>query len=237
MSEEQIFNAMVAFFEEDNWEFQWLKDTPVLSMGFSGRNGKWQCYAQARELQQQFVFYSVCPLNVPEDRLQIVAEFLTRANYGMIIGNFEMDFEDGEIRYKTSIDVDGTELVSALIRQMVYANVVVMDHYIGGIMRVIYGGATPTEAILEIESMSDLIDNVDGSGVYEMSDDDDEDYDEDDYLDYDDFGDFIDDILDDYEQSDDMLDDYDNLDDDDEPFDDEDDANHTNGSGPDAPPL
>jgi hypothetical protein len=26
------------------------------------------------------------------------AEFITRANYGLIIGNFELDFEDGEIR-------------------------------------------------------------------------------------------------------------------------------------------
>jgi hypothetical protein len=30
----------------------------------------------------------------------------------MIIGNFEMDFEDGEIRYKTSIDVEDDSLSS-----------------------------------------------------------------------------------------------------------------------------
>jgi len=42
-----------------------------------------------------------------------VAEFINRANYGIIIGNFEMDFADGEIRYKTSIDVQGDKLTSA----------------------------------------------------------------------------------------------------------------------------
>ena len=26
------------------------------------------------------------------------AEFLTRANYGLVFGNFEMDMHDGEIR-------------------------------------------------------------------------------------------------------------------------------------------
>jgi len=35
-----------------------------------------------------------------------VNEFLTRANYGLNIGNFEMDFQDGEIRFKTAIDVE-----------------------------------------------------------------------------------------------------------------------------------
>ena len=57
-------------------------------------------------------------------------KFLIRANYGMMIGNFEMDFTDGEIHYKTSIDVEGDKLSSALIKRLVYANVMMMDEYL-----------------------------------------------------------------------------------------------------------
>ena len=46
---------------------------------------------------------------------EAIAEFLTRTNYSMIIGNFELDFADGEIRYKTSIDVQGDFLRFELI--------------------------------------------------------------------------------------------------------------------------
>jgi hypothetical protein len=148
----QIFNILVEFFEDDEWDFHWMEGAPILSMGFTGRNGKWMCYAQAREEQEQFVFYSVCPVNTPEDRRHDVAEFITRANYGMIIGNFEMDFNDGEVRYKTSIDVEGDTLTAALIKQMVYSNVIIMDRYLPGIMRVIYGNASPLEEIERIES-------------------------------------------------------------------------------------
>jgi hypothetical protein len=148
----QIFNAMIEFFEEDEWDFTWLEDMPVLSMNFSGRSGKWICYAQAREDQEQFVFYSVCPVNVPEDRRPVVAEYITRANYGMIIGNFEMDYVDGEVRYKTSIDVEGANLLAPLVKQLVYANVVTMDRYLPGIMTVIYGNASPEAEIERIES-------------------------------------------------------------------------------------
>jgi hypothetical protein len=70
----------------------------------------------------------------------------------MIIGNFEMDFEDGEIRYKTSIDVEGDSLSSALIKRLVYANVMMMDAYLPGIMSVIYGDVEPKDAIAQIES-------------------------------------------------------------------------------------
>jgi len=47
-------------------------------MGFSGKNGHWSCYAREREVQQQFVFYSVCPVNTPKEKRQDMAEFLTR---------------------------------------------------------------------------------------------------------------------------------------------------------------
>ncbi|MBD1808384.1 YbjN domain-containing protein [Microcoleus sp. FACHB-SPT15] len=148
----QIFEEMVNFFKEDEWPFYEVEGKSILQMAFQGENGKWTCYAKARVEQEQFVFYSICPVNAPENKRLAVAEFLTRANSGMIIGNFELDFADGEVRYKTSIDVDGDTLSSALIKRLVYANVTMMDEYLPGIMSVIYGDVEPKDAITQIES-------------------------------------------------------------------------------------
>ncbi len=120
-------------------------------MGFQGENGQWTCYAQAREEQAQLLFYAVCPVKAPEDKRMAVAELLTRANYGLFIGNFEQDMTDGEIRYKTSIDVEGDRLTPALVKPLVYANVLMMDRYLPGIMSVIYGNAAPAEAVAKTE--------------------------------------------------------------------------------------
>ncbi len=38
-----------------------------------------------------------------------------------------------------------------MFRNLVYPNVRMMDRYLPGIMRVIYGGATPEQTIAEIE--------------------------------------------------------------------------------------
>ena len=148
-----IFDTMVQFFQEDDWKFRQLEGKTILTMGFKGDNGTWQCFAQAREEQKQFVFYSVLELMVPEDKRPAVAEFLTRANYGMIIGNFEMDFNDGEVRFKTSLDVRENEdkFCSGLIKRLVYVNVIMMDRYFPGVMQVIYGGVSPADAIAKIE--------------------------------------------------------------------------------------
>lgn len=147
-----IYEEMINFFKNDDWPFVQLSGQPALQIIFQGKNGKWNCYARAREEQQQFVFYSICPVNAPEDKRQAVAEFITRANCGMMIGNFELDFNDGEISYKTSIDVEGDRISSALIQRLVYANVMMMDEYLPGMLSVIYGNVSPVNAITQIES-------------------------------------------------------------------------------------
>jgi hypothetical protein len=147
----QILEMVIKFFEEDNWPFEKLEGESALGMGFQGDNGEWSCYALVREAQKQFIFYSVNPLETPEDKRLQMAEFLTRANYGMMVGNFELDFADGEVRYKTSIEAEVTNLNSALIKTIVYTNVRMMDKYLPAIMSVIDGDLSPTEAIAQIE--------------------------------------------------------------------------------------
>ena len=83
-----------------------------------------------------------------------MAEFMTRANYGMIVGNFELNYEDGEVRYKTSIDIGDSDLSLMLVKQIVYPNVATMDLYLPGLMAVIYSDASPADAIAKIEGRS-----------------------------------------------------------------------------------
>jgi len=151
-SSKQILEEIIDFFTEDDWPFTKIKGEPVLLTAFQGENGKWTCYAKVRVEQEQFVFYSICPVNAPENKRLAMAEFMTRANSGMIIGNFELDFADGEIRYKTSIDVKGDFLSFELIKQLVYANVTMMDEYLPGIKSVIEEDVEPKDAIAQIES-------------------------------------------------------------------------------------
>ena len=103
--------------------------------------------APAAPQQQPF---AAPPPPVVEDR-SAVAEYLTRANYGLRIGNFELDYADGEVRYKSSLDFEGQTLTAELIRNAIYPAVHTMDRYLPGLLRVTFGGATPHEAIEEVE--------------------------------------------------------------------------------------
>ena len=150
-----LFDTVVKFFTKDDWSFTKLKGEPILRMAFQGNKGNWTCYAKTRVEQSQFVFYSICPIKVPKPKRRMLGEFIARANYGMIIGNFELDFVDGEIRYKTSIDVEGSALTFSLIQRLVYTNVTMMDEYLPGITSVINGDVSPEDAIALIESKTE----------------------------------------------------------------------------------
>ncbi|MBW4599436.1 MAG: YbjN domain-containing protein [Calothrix sp. FI2-JRJ7] len=146
-----IFETTIKFFQKQNWQFEQISDKDTLQLAFQGKNGKWDCYAKVRSEEQQLIFYSICPITAPSSKRGAVAEFLTRANYGLVMGNFELDFSDGEIRFKTSIDVEGAFLTSELIEGVVYANVTMMDEYLPGIIAVIENDMLPVDAIAQLE--------------------------------------------------------------------------------------
>lgn len=146
-----IFQVMVNFFKEYDLYFQEIEGNQVLALGFEGKNGKYKSLAIAREEEHQMIFYSVSPVNATKAKLQAIAEFITKANHGIVIGNFELDFSDGEIRYKTSIDVEGEKLTSELIKQLVFTNVAMMDKYLPGIRSIIEDNESPDEAISQVE--------------------------------------------------------------------------------------
>lgn len=149
------FENVRRFLEEDDWHPSQVGEKYIYHIQFNGKNGFQNCYAIVRIDLEQFLFYTVAPVKVPEESRNAVAEFITRANYGLRIGNFEMDYSDGEVRYKSSVDFEGIELADPLLRTTIYAAVQTLDHYMTGLMRVIYGGSTPFEAINEVEGNND----------------------------------------------------------------------------------
>jgi hypothetical protein len=72
----------------------------------------------------------------------------------MAMGNFEMDFENGAVRFKTGIDVTGDELTPALLSPLLYANVLMMSTYLEGLLDVAEGDVAPMDAIAAAHSQA-----------------------------------------------------------------------------------
>ena len=147
---DRILDVAAGHLDLMGWQYIRVPEQQVLRLEVDGQHGRWVCYVRARESEHQLVIYSNAPVTVPPGRRQAMADFLTRANFGLILGNFEMDFDDGELHYKTSIDVTGDQLSPALVDPLFRANVLTMDQYLPGILAVI-AGESATSAIARVE--------------------------------------------------------------------------------------
>ncbi len=128
-----------------------MEGRTALAMTVSDAPYEWSCFAITLEEDRQCLFSSSVPVTVPPNRLPAMIEALARANFGLPIGNFEIDLTDGELRYKTSIDVDNSDLDAGLVRTLVYANISVTRRYLPALYAVANDGVEPAEAIKTVE--------------------------------------------------------------------------------------
>lgn len=152
-------DAVLATLREDGWPLADTGDGVTTSASVEGESGRWIAMIQVFEPLGVFVFYSLAPVAAPAARRAEVLDFLTRANSGMLSGNFEFDSDSGDVRYKTTLDLarvgldrwSAGGLLAAVIRDLAYTNATVMDRYLPGLLEVGYGGASAADALAAVE--------------------------------------------------------------------------------------
>lgn len=140
---EVVFN----FFQSLQWSISYLENTTAVSMEYRGRNGRWNCHLHVLEESDQIVFYSLFPAHADDTKRLSAMEFVCRVNSGLILGNFELDLFDGDIRFKTSIDVEGNGLSDALLKPIVFVNLTTMDRYFNSLMALLYQDISVDDAL------------------------------------------------------------------------------------------
>ncbi len=147
----RLYDTLVSFLEEDEWKFTQMEGEDTIVLTFNCTNATYLCYAQARETQQQIVFYTIYPIRTPEDKRQQMAELVARVNYGLVLGNLELDMRDGEVRYKTSADINATPFTLPLLRSLMQINLSTADRYFPAFTSLLDGGLTPADAVASVE--------------------------------------------------------------------------------------
>ena len=100
--------------------------------------------AIAMEAEQFLVYINIGPM-APVERRADVARFINRVNWGLSIGNFEMDDEDGFVRFRASIAFSNTELTEPLIRNAILAAMEIVETYAEPIIDVLARGKSAAE--------------------------------------------------------------------------------------------
>ncbi len=142
---------IIRFFQEDQWSFQRIEQKPVFRAGYRGEHGTWVCYIRIDVEQQKVLFHSLSGLNIlPQFRFPVL-HYLDLVNQQLSNGRFDVDIDNGDVLFKTTLDLADQDLTVDTIRSMAYENVRTMDRYFPGVVSVVHGGLSPETALARIE--------------------------------------------------------------------------------------
>jgi hypothetical protein len=148
--EQPLSVALASWFHAQGWPVQRGANPLLVVTTYRGTHHHWEVQARAFEDLRIVVFSSICPLKVPPDRLAVAAELCCRANCHMLVGNLELDWDSGELRLRTSLDLENDRLSPSLLNQLVAANLLQLDRLMPALTSVIQGDSRPAEALAVI---------------------------------------------------------------------------------------
>lgn len=198
----KIADAIQEFLHDDDWHYTFReeKGTFHFSLSTHSRLNTVDYFIAVRE--DHYRVLCVSPLSVNTDdaqELARMAEFITRANYGMTRGCFEMDYRDGEIRFRMTVDCDGDAVpTQEIVKNSVYVPASMFNRYGSGMVHTMFSDLNPAaivracEAEDSVEALRSLLhaaedaeqqddlDDIDGAlfdSIADLFDDDDDDED------------------------------------------------------------
>ncbi len=98
--------------------------------------------------EEGFLCYTTIMEQAKESIRPIVGEYLHRANYGLPIGNFEFDYDSGEIHYKTYALCPEGVPTEAQMQDAMSIGLTVLDHYGDGLYQMLQGD-TPAKQLMD----------------------------------------------------------------------------------------
>lgn len=157
-NESKTFKTLVEHFSQEDWQASRVRDKPVLNLHYKGRfEGErieqWKCQviAEEKESLKKVVFLSFIPFMIPKDKIKLVAALLHRINYVENFASFEINYDTGQARCKTSVQSSDVDISSDLLCNLEGNNTDLVGKYLPAIRQVNQGELMPSDVIDEYD--------------------------------------------------------------------------------------
>ena len=141
------------YLDKNDWKYEYDAEKNTIRSGVSV-NSKIQSVKLALTFKEMgYTVYAFAPMGADEETRPAVMEYLTRANYGVRNGNFEIDLRDGEIRYKVYVPTKGIDVIpDDVIEESFLIPPMMFNRYGNGLAALMMGFSDPETEIKKAES-------------------------------------------------------------------------------------
>lgn len=149
------FAKLVGHFQDRDLRYSTPDDHQTVVADFRGDVGTYRVIARVDDADGLFQVFAYMPLRIPEGARPAVAEAVVRANFGLKVGKFEFDMDDGEVLYQASQILAGEEsgdsLSDGMIGRLIATSLAMLDKYVPALLSVVYANEPAREAIARAE--------------------------------------------------------------------------------------
>lgn len=152
-------DAFDMYLSDNNWKYTFDEERNlfVTGLNYGGVVGNVRIFINV--LDNDFFVFFIPNSKAEENSKAIVAEYLHRVNYGLWNGNFEMDYDDGEVRYKIYRNMYNDELSDEVIENSLMTGASMINRYGKGLIKVMSGMGIPKDLVAEAEIIEKNPDN------------------------------------------------------------------------------
>ena len=160
MMKERIKNYLLEFLTAENLTYENLSDDndeSIYYVKMESDLGVFDCYINVHEDQNLIEVISHFPLKIMENKRQEIGLHLHEINKKLFFGNFEFDFDTGEICVKTYMLTENIIEKSFMNFSTIFQrNHQIIDEFIPGCLEISYGNVDSTLVISTLKTNSKI---------------------------------------------------------------------------------
>lgn len=141
-------NAITGYLDSKGYAWEFVDG--LICFSVQGDFGKYPVFVMVKG--DMMVTIAKSPFYVPDVKCLEMAHFLHLANFGMLLGNFEMDCDEGDIRFKTCLFLPGQTPSNPCIARYVFTPAIMLEKYAPGVKAILSDGALADLALTMCES-------------------------------------------------------------------------------------
>lgn len=133
---------------ENGWEFDDDDKNEIFRLKIRGVNSDFKCFIIVDEDQESLLCNTQIKRKIPFPKRLEICNFMNRVNYELANGNFEMDMDDGDLRFRTFLDLANTEPSKEQLMNLIWNGSQCFDTYYPGFEKIVLEDFSTEEAMI-----------------------------------------------------------------------------------------
>jgi len=146
----ELLGIVTTVLDERDWIWHRFDEDSIFSWVRTAK-ATYELFISADDPQHTLGIYLIFPTHAPKWRCAAVAELCARASWDMSLGTIEVDFADGDVRFRVGIDVADSTLSASMVHRAISTGTLALDRWHDALVKVMVAGEDPAAAFEAVQ--------------------------------------------------------------------------------------